>query len=92
MAEALNSGKPRPSPTLNTILMVENSLKNSPDSVVTVADLKKMLPRQVNHNTLMVILDYLEQSNKIVVGLKGITWIHNRNERLRKAAAQRLEL
>lgn len=92
MTEALNSDKPRPSPTLNTILMVEDTLKNSQDSVVTVAELKKTLPRQVNHNTLMIILDYLEQSNKIVVGLKGITWIHSRNESLRKAVIQGLEL
>jgi exosome complex RNA-binding protein Rrp4 len=92
MTEALNSDKPRPSPTLNTILMVEDTLKNSPDSVVTVAKLKKMLPRKVNHNTLMIILDYLEQSNKIIVGLKGITWIHSRNENLRKAVIQGLEL
>ncbi|GEM_PF-6784704 len=41
MTEALNSDKSRPSPTLNTILMVEDTLKNSPDSVVTVAELKK---------------------------------------------------
>ncbi|MHB8100886.1 MAG: hypothetical protein ACYDEF_01590 [Methanosarcina sp.] len=92
MTEALNSDKSRPSPTLNTILMVEDTLKNSPDSVVTVAELKKTLPRQVNHNTLMIILDYLEQSNKIVVGLKGITWIHSRNESLRKTVIQGLEL
>ncbi len=51
--------------------MVEDTLKNSPDSVITVAELKKMLPKQVNHNTLMVILEYLEQSNKIVVGLRA---------------------
>lgn len=92
MTEALNSDKPRPSPNLNTILTVEDTLENSPDSVVTVAELKKMLPRQVNHNTLMIILDYLEQSNKIVVGLKGITWIYSRNESLRKAVIQGLEL
>ncbi|KKH45358.1 hypothetical protein [Methanosarcina sp. 1.H.A.2.2] len=92
MAEAASSDKAKPSPTLNTILMVEDTLKNSPDSVVTVAELKRMLPRQVNHNTLMVILDYLEQGNKIAVGLKGITWIHSRNENLRKAVVQGLEL
>jgi hypothetical protein len=40
----------------------------------------------------MIILDYLEQSNKIVVVLKGITWIHSRNENLRKAVIQGLEL
>jgi hypothetical protein len=51
-----------------------------------------MVPRQVNHNTLMVILDYLEKGNKIAVGLKGITWIHSRNDNLRKAVAHGLEL
>lgn len=81
MAEAISSDKAKPSPTLNTILMVEDTLKNSPDSVITVAELKRMLPKQVNHNTLMVILDYLEQGNKIAVGLKGITWLHSRKEK-----------
>jgi len=62
-------------PNLNTVLMVENTLKNSKESVVKIAELKKILPKQVNHNTLMIILDYLEKSNKILVTLKGISWI-----------------
>lgn len=78
-------------PTLNTILMVEQSLKNA-KSVVTVAQLKRMLPRQVNHNTLKSILVYLDESNKIAVSIKGITWIHNRNPNLRKAIAAGFEL
>lgn len=92
MTGAVSSEKAKPSPTLNTILMVEDTLKNSPDSVITVAELKKMLPRQVNHNTLMVILDYLEQGNKIAVGFKGITWIHSRNGNLIKTVAHGLEI
>jgi hypothetical protein len=70
-------------PTLNTVIMVEKALQNAKDSVVTVAELKRMLPKQVNHNTLMTILAYLEESNKIVVTLKGITWIHNPRSGLR---------
>lgn len=58
------------------------------DSAIKIADLKRKLPKQVNHNTLMSILEYLEESNKIAVGLKGITWIHNSNPRL-KAAIQK---
>ncbi|MCX6750949.1 MAG: hypothetical protein NTZ83_05805 [Candidatus Pacearchaeota archaeon] len=61
-------------PTLNTILMVEDSLRKSKSEVVSVAELKKQLPRQVNHITLMVILEYLEKSKKIDVTLKGISW------------------
>ncbi len=69
--------KPEHFPTLNTVLMVEDTLKNMDESVISVADLKRKLPRQVNHNTLMIILQYLEESNKIAVTLKGITWIQN---------------
>ena len=80
------------SPTLNTVLMVENALMRMNESVITVAQLKKKLPRQVNHNTLMVILHYLEASNKIAVSLNGITWIKNGNPNLRKAVVGGLEL
>lgn len=80
------------SPTLNTVLMVEDTLKNIDESVITVADLKRKLPKQVNHNTLKIILEYLEISNKIVVTMRGITWIYNPNPNLRKAIAEGLEL
>ena len=80
------------SPTLNTVIMVENTLKNMDESVITVAELKRRLPRQVNHNTLKNILEYLEFSNKIVVTMKGITWIHNPNPNLQKAIERGLEL
>jgi hypothetical protein len=68
-------------PTLNTVIMVEETMKGL-DSLFTVAELKKNLPRQVNHNTLMLILQYLEKSNKIYASIKGITWIHNTSKKL----------
>ena len=80
------------SPTLNTVLMVENSLKNIDESIISVAELKRRLPKQINHRTLMTILEYLEESNKIAVTLKGITWIHNTNKNIRKAINSGLEL
>ena len=92
MAEALNSDKIKPSPTLNTIIMVEDAIQNSPNSVITIPELKKALPRQVNHNTLMTILEYLDKSNKIAVGLRGITWIHNTIHNLRNVAIYGREL
>ena len=80
------------SPTLNTVLMVEDAIKSSGESVITVAQLKRKLPRQINHNVLKVILEYLEESNKIAVTMKGITWIHNPNPNLRRAIRSGLEL
>ena len=63
MTEALNFDKAKPSPTLNTILMVEDTIKNYPNSVVTVAELKRALPKQVNHNTLMTFLGIMVPVN-----------------------------
>ena len=84
--------KPLHWPTLNTVIMVEEALKEMQGSVMSVAELKRILPRQVNHNTLILILEYLERSNKIVVGLRGITWTHNTNENLRKAISEGMRL
>lgn len=80
------------SPTLNTVIMVEETLRNIDESVITIAELKRRLPRKVNHNKLKTILRYLEESNKILVTIDGITWIFNSNPNMRKAIATGLEL
>ncbi len=80
------------SPTLNTVLMVENTLKKLNESVITIAELKRKLPKQINHNTLKIILEYLEECNKIAVSIRGITWIHNTNPNLRNAISKGLEI
>ena len=80
------------SPTLNTVIMVENAIKNMDSSVIKVPELKRVLPKKVNHNTLIPILEYLEESNKIAVGMKGITWIHNNNPQLREDIKRGLEI
>ena len=80
------------SPTLNTVIMVEKTLNSMDESVITVAGLKKILPKQINHNTLKIILEYLENSNKIDVSINGITWIHNTNTNLKNEINRGLEL
>ena len=80
------------SPTLNTVLMVEKTMMDMNKSIFSIADIKKKLPKQVNHRTLMIILAYLEKSNKIYVSIKGITWIHNTSPHLRKEISEGLEL
>lgn len=68
--------KAKYTPTLNTLIMVEDALKNM-QKVDNIAELKRKLPKQVNHYTLLKILEYLEESNKIAVSMKGIKWIHS---------------
>lgn len=92
MSTNVNIHKLEYSPSLNTILMVEDTLKDAEESVITIAELKRRLPKQVNHNVLKTILNYLEDSNKIAVSLKGITWIHNRDHRLREEMRKGIEL
>ena len=92
MSQRSEQKEPAHWPTLNTVIMIERTLQNMNESVISVAELKRRLPRQVNHNTLMLILQYLEKSNKLAVTLKGITWIHNTNANLKKAIAEGLDL
>ena len=63
------------SPTLNTVLMVEDVLKECGE-LLTLSELKRKLPRKVMHQTLLQILDYLQYSGKIIIGTKGILWIY----------------
>jgi len=81
-----------PFPNLNTVIMVEEVLSSMDESVISVADLKRKLPRKVNHNKLKIILRYLEESNKVLFTVDGITWIFNSDPNLRRAISQGYEL
>lgn len=54
--------------------MVEDTIRKA-KGVISIAELKRRLPRQVNHNTLKVILNYLQESGKIEFTLDGAVWI-----------------
>jgi len=69
------------SPTLNTVIMVEDILKQNSE-LITLAELKRKLPKKVMHNTLLSILDYLLLSGKILIGTKGILWIFTERKEL----------
>lgn len=61
------------SPTLDTVLMVEDIVRAA-KQVISVAELKRRLPRKVNHNTLKLILAYLQKSGKIEFTPEGVVW------------------
>jgi len=69
-------------PNLKTVLVVEKTIQEA-DTVVSKNELKRMLPTQIMHQTLNLILEYLEKSGKIVIGSKGITWIYNDSPKLK---------
>jgi DNA-binding TFAR19-related protein (PDSD5 family) len=74
MTQVLLHPKALHSPTLETVQMVETTLKEAKE-VLSIAEIKRRLPRKVNHNTLKVILSYLQQSGKIEFTLQGAVWV-----------------
>lgn len=78
-------------PNLKTVLMVEDVLKNA-NNLLTREELKRRLPVKIMHQTLNVILEYLEKSGKILDGRKGILWIYNPSHKLDKAIKEGVEL
>ncbi|HLC81554.1 MAG TPA: hypothetical protein VJH68_02760 [Candidatus Nanoarchaeia archaeon] len=78
-------------PNLKTMLMVEQVLKNA-ETTITREEIKKRLPTQIMHQTLNVILEYLEQRGLILDGHKGIIWTHNDSQKLREAISRGTEI
>lgn len=79
------------SPTLNTFLMVEETLRKKGE-LITVANLKRALPKKVMHSTLLQILDYLQMSGKIVMTARGALWVFSPRKELEALAKRGLEL
>jgi len=85
-------GKTRRYPNLNTVLMVEDYLKEHRDLPVKISDIKKRLPKKIMHQTLKIVLEYLWKSGKIIYGPKGIQWIYAEPEHLRKMLKNVVEM
>ena len=70
-------------PKLDSILMVEKAIQESKD-YPTRMELWKSLPKQMQYQTIKLILDYLEKSNKIMFEEDKIIWIFANNKKLNK--------
>ena len=70
-------------PKLDTILMVEKTIKDAED-YPTRTELWRMLPRKIQYQTFKRILEYLEASNKIVFNGRRIVWVAADNPKLKR--------
>ncbi len=70
-------------PTLRTVLMIEKILEEA-DEPISRNEIKRRLPVSIMHQTLALILEYLDASGKIAEGSKGISWIYNDNPKFLK--------
>ncbi len=78
-------------PTLKTMLMVEKALRNS-DVMIDREELKRKLPVKIMHQTLNLILSYMEEKGLILDSHKGILWIYNPSPKLKKALEKSREI
>jgi hypothetical protein len=81
-----------PSPNLETVLMVERTIKKSHD-YPTRMQLWRSLPSKVQYQTFKAILEYLEASSKIMFDEHGhIIWVAADNPKLRELLSKSVEL
>ncbi len=77
------------SPTLDSVLMVEKSIQKHSQECGKY-QLWKKLPKQMMYQTFQVILDYLEQSGKIMIDKDGcVIWTYN-PQRIKKLISEDL--
>ena len=79
-------------PNLNTVLMVEDFLRENRAESVLFKELRERLPKQVMASTLNVVLEYLWRSGKIIYGPKGVQWIFVSPEHLDMMMGDSLEV
>lgn len=78
-------------PQLDTILMVENAIREA-KSYPTKKELLKSLPKQIQYQTFKRILEYLEGSNKIVFDCCKIVWVFPDNPKLKELLESSVKL
>lgn len=78
-------------PNLSTMLEVEKVLKNA-DIPLSREEIKRRLPAKIMHQTLNIILAYMENRGLIHAGQKGIIWTYNPSRKLRNAIEKGVEI
>ncbi|MBI2232598.1 MAG: hypothetical protein HYU56_01650 [Candidatus Aenigmarchaeota archaeon] len=78
-------------PNLSTMLEVEKVLKEA-DEPLSKEEIKRRLPTKIMHQTLNLILRYMENRGLILAGEKGILWTYNPSPKLQKAMEKGVEV
>ena len=79
------------SPTLESVIMVEKTIQKYSQECGRY-QLWKKLPKKMMYQTFQTILDYLENSGKIIIDKDGcVIWTYN-PERIRKLISEGVKL
>lgn len=79
------------SPNLETIRMVENAIRKS-KNYPTKKALWESLPRKTQYPTFNRVIDYLLESNKIILNAREIVWVFPDNPTLKRALAKSIRV
>lgn len=71
-------------PTLRTILMIEKVIQNAKDPI-NKSEIKRRIDVKIMHQTLNLILDYMEERGLIINAKEGYVWTYNPSKKLSKA-------
>ncbi len=74
ISKSYSKSTKKPNPTLESIHMVEVALSEM-QNYPTKNKLWRNLPRQIQYQSFKVILEYLEESNKIIYDGNSIVWV-----------------
>lgn len=78
-------------PSLRTVLMIEKVLKGA-EIAIDREEIKRRLPVKIMHQTLNVVIKYLEDKGLIIDTHKGVLWVYNPNPKLRRAIEKGTEI
>ena len=79
------------SPNLETILMVEKAIRKA-KNYPTKKALWQSLPRKTQYPTFNRVIDYLLESNKIILNAHEIVWVFPDNATLKRALAKSIRV
>lgn len=77
-------------PNLKTILLIEKFLSENCYDLFSKAAIIRALNGKINNQTLSIALDYLEASNKVLQGPKGVQWIASDGVKAKKLLKEAL--
>jgi hypothetical protein len=78
-------------PTLKTVLMVEETIRNA-NEPINKSEIKRRIGVKIMHQTLNLILDYMEERGLIVKAKEGYVWTYNPSKKLAKAIKEGREV
>ncbi|MFA5764013.1 MAG: hypothetical protein WC915_04325 [archaeon] len=78
-------------PTLKTVLMVENILKDAKEPI-TRYEIMKRLNNKVMRQSLNIIIQYLDERNMILDSDKGILWVYTQKNKLNEWLKDSVEI